>query len=145
MAGREQSVFNGGPILAAALPALAPAIPPILDDDAGSATGMSAGDGELQYDGFAASSDPIADDGSSGGQVKAKQKRNKPTLSCLECVERKTKCDRARPCLACVKRQSSCEYTPVANLIASGQSQEAQYCLVKSRFSHYDGQWLVFN
>lgn len=50
---------------------------------------------------------------------KPKQKRNKPTLSCLECVERKTKCDRARPCLACVKRQSNCEYTAVANLIAS--------------------------
>ncbi|KAI7546975.1 hypothetical protein KC331_g5285 [Hortaea werneckii] len=50
---------------------------------------------------------------------KPKQKRNKPTLSCLECVERKTKCDRARPCLACVKRQSACEYTAVANLIAS--------------------------
>ncbi|KAF2161140.1 hypothetical protein M409DRAFT_28470 [Zasmidium cellare ATCC 36951] len=46
-------------------------------------------------------------------------KRNKPTLSCLECVERKTKCDRGRPCLACVKRQSTCEYTAVANLIAS--------------------------
>lgn len=44
---------------------------------------------------------------------KPKQKRNKPTLSCLECVERKTKCDRARPCLACVKRQSPCEYTAV--------------------------------
>ena len=54
-----------------------------------------------------------------GTSTKPKQKRNKPTLSCLECVERKTKCDRGRPCLACVKRQSSCEYTAVANLIAS--------------------------
>ena len=54
-----------------------------------------------------------------GGRSKAKQKRNKPTLSCLECVERKTKCDRGRPCLACVKRQSNCEYNAVANLIAS--------------------------
>lgn len=25
------------------------------------------------------------------------KKRNKPTLNCLECVERKSKCDRARP------------------------------------------------
>ena len=50
---------------------------------------------------------------------KPKQKRNKPTLSCLECVERKTKCDRGRPCVACVKRQSDCSYTAVANLIAS--------------------------
>lgn len=62
---------------------------------------------------------------------KPKQKRNKPTLSCLECVERKTKCDRARPCLACVKRQSNCEYTAVANLIASADrkngSSKARY------------------
>nr|POE94596.1 putative transcriptional regulatory protein [Quercus suber] len=50
---------------------------------------------------------------------KPKQKRNKPTLSCLECVERKTKCDRGRPCLACAKRQSACEYTAVAKIIAS--------------------------
>ncbi|KAF9729191.1 zn 2cys6 transcription factor [Paraphaeosphaeria minitans] len=49
-----------------------------------------------------------------------KQKRNKPTLSCGECVERKTKCDRGRPgCLACMKRQSSCKYSDVANLIAT--------------------------
>ena len=54
-----------------------------------------------------------------GSRAKPKQKRNKPTLSCLECVERKTKCDRGRPCLACVKRQSNCEYAAVANLIAS--------------------------
>ena len=57
---------------------------------------------------------------------KPKQKRNKPTLSCLECVERKTKCDRARPCLACVKRQSACEYTAVANLIASSDRKNSQ-------------------
>lgn len=61
-------------------------------------------------------------DTANGEQVKAKQKRNKPTLSCLECVERKTKCDRARPCYACVKRQSECEYTAVANLIASASA-----------------------
>ena len=128
MAGREQSVFNGGPILAAALPTLAPATQPVLDDDAGTGTGMSAGgsDHGMQHDGFAASSsDPIADGGGGSEQVKAKQKRNKPTLSCLECVERKTKCDRARPCLACVKRQSSCEYTPVANLIASASANSS--------------------
>ena len=68
-----------------------------------------------------------------GHAVKLKQKRNKPTLSCLECVERKTKCNRGRPCLACVKRQSSCEYTAVANLIASadrkngGPNSNARY------------------
>ncbi|KAK4112139.1 hypothetical protein N656DRAFT_710067 [Canariomyces notabilis] len=47
-----------------------------------------------------------------------KQKRNKPTLSCFECVERKTKCDRGRPhCLACIKRQTECRYAHVANLL----------------------------
>ncbi|KAK3352368.1 fungal-specific transcription factor domain-containing protein [Lasiosphaeria hispida] len=47
-----------------------------------------------------------------------KQKRNKPTLSCFECVERKTKCDRGRPhCLACIKRQTACKYALVANLL----------------------------
>ncbi|KAH7359852.1 fungal-specific transcription factor domain-containing protein [Pyrenochaeta sp. MPI-SDFR-AT-0127] len=52
--------------------------------------------------------------------ARKKQKRNKPTLSCEECVERKTKCDRGRPhCLACVKRQSTCKYSDIANLIAS--------------------------
>ncbi|KAI5367887.1 hypothetical protein Slin15195_G030210 [Septoria linicola] len=63
----------------------------------------------------------------SGHAVKAKpkQKRNKPTLSCLECVERKTKCCRNRPCLACVKRQSECEYTAVANLIASADRKNS--------------------
>ncbi|KAL2189501.1 fungal-specific transcription factor [Thermothelomyces heterothallicus CBS 203.75] len=51
-------------------------------------------------------------------QPKKKQKRNKPTLSCFECVERKTKCDRGRPhCLACIKRQTNCEYAHVANLL----------------------------
>ncbi|KAG5994110.1 hypothetical protein E4U52_001419 [Claviceps spartinae] len=49
---------------------------------------------------------------------KKKQKRNKPTLSCQECVERKTKCDRGRPhCLACIKRQTECQYAHVANLL----------------------------
>ncbi|KAI2635441.1 fungal-specific transcription factor domain-containing protein [Xylaria nigripes] len=49
---------------------------------------------------------------------KKKQKRNKPTLSCHECVERKTKCDRGRPhCLACIKRQTDCRYAHVANLL----------------------------
>ncbi|KAF3072692.1 fungal-specific transcription factor domain-containing protein [Trichoderma afarasin] len=52
------------------------------------------------------------------GPPKKKQKRNKPTLSCHECVERKTKCDRGRPhCLACIKRQTECIYAHVANVI----------------------------
>ncbi|KAK1779152.1 fungal-specific transcription factor domain-containing protein [Copromyces sp. CBS 386.78] len=53
-----------------------------------------------------------------GGPQRKKQKRNKPTLSCFECVERKTKCDRGRPhCLACIKRQTECKYAHVANLL----------------------------
>ncbi|TVY16047.1 Fusarisetin A cluster transcription factor fsa6 [Lachnellula arida] len=60
------------------------------------------------------------EDGSVTGSepAKKKQKRNKPTLSCEECVERKTKCDRGRPhCLACIKRQTECRYAHVANIL----------------------------
>ncbi|KAF2668633.1 hypothetical protein BT63DRAFT_425924 [Microthyrium microscopicum] len=57
---------------------------------------------------------------------KRRQKRNKPTLSCSECVERKTKCDRLRPaCVACVKRQSVCRYSDIANLIAANGNGRA--------------------
>ncbi|KAG9256455.1 fungal-specific transcription factor domain-containing protein [Emericellopsis atlantica] len=50
--------------------------------------------------------------------ARKKQKRNKPTLSCQECVDRKTKCDRGRPhCTACVRRQTPCVYAERANLI----------------------------
>jgi hypothetical protein len=56
---------------------------------------------------------------------KKKQKRNKPTLSCHECVERKTKCDRGRPhCLACIKRQTECKYAHVANLLEATSRTE---------------------
>ncbi|KAH9909117.1 fungal-specific transcription factor domain-containing protein [Xylariomycetidae sp. FL2044] len=79
---------------------------------------------------YTTKSDP--DDGSSTGSgssitavappflepARKKQKRNKPTLSCQECVERKTKCDRGRPhCLACIKRQTECCYAQVADLL----------------------------
>ncbi|EME43737.1 hypothetical protein DOTSEDRAFT_71554 [Dothistroma septosporum NZE10] len=51
-------------------------------------------------------------------------KRNKPTLNCLECVERKSKCDRVRPsCFTCIRRQTPCQYTHVANAIAASSSQ----------------------
>ncbi|KAF2109975.1 fungal-specific transcription factor domain-containing protein [Lophiotrema nucula] len=57
-----------------------------------------------------------------GQPAKKKQKRNKPTLSCEECVERKTKCDRGRPqCLACLKRQSECKYSATAEMLASAE------------------------
>ncbi|KAH8681329.1 fungal-specific transcription factor domain-containing protein [Xylariales sp. PMI_506] len=59
-----------------------------------------------------------SDSATNGDHAKKKQKRNKPTLSCHECVERKTKCDRGRPnCLACIKRQTECKYAHVANLL----------------------------
>ncbi|CAK1358162.1 unnamed protein product [Cercospora beticola] len=55
----------------------------------------------------------------SNNQHKLNKKRNKPTLNCLKCVERKTRCDRARPsCFACTRRETQCEYTNVANIIA---------------------------
>ncbi|KAK0129113.1 hypothetical protein ONS95_001052 [Cadophora gregata] len=58
------------------------------------------------------------EEGSFPEPPRKKQKRNKPTLSCEECVERKTKCDRGRPnCLACIKRQTECKYTTVANVL----------------------------
>ncbi|KAF3345603.1 GTPase-activating protein gyp10 [Verticillium dahliae VDG2] len=58
------------------------------------------------------------DQASPDGPAKKKQKRNKPTLSCRECVDRKTKCDRGRPhCLACIKRQTECKYDAVADLL----------------------------
>ncbi|KXH68189.1 fungal specific transcription factor [Colletotrichum salicis] len=58
------------------------------------------------------------DDGGDKGPARKKQKRNKPTLSCFECVERKTKCDRGRPnCLACIKRQTECQYAAVATIL----------------------------
>ncbi|KAM3424400.1 hypothetical protein BST61_g6407 [Cercospora zeina] len=48
------------------------------------------------------------------------KKRNKPTLNCLECVERKSKCDRARPsCFTCIRRQTHCQYTHIADVIAA--------------------------
>ncbi|TID06961.1 putative transcriptional regulatory protein C1F7.11c [Colletotrichum higginsianum] len=58
------------------------------------------------------------DDANVDEPSKKKQRRNKPTLSCAECVERKTKCDRGRPhCLACIKRQTECKYAVVANIL----------------------------
>ncbi|GAW14338.1 hypothetical protein ANO14919_037390 [Xylariales sp. No.14919] len=69
-------------------------------------------------DGASTGSSAAAAPSSSEQPLKKKQKRNKPTLSCHECVERKTKCDRGRPhCLACIKRQTECRYAHVANLL----------------------------
>ncbi|KFZ12864.1 hypothetical protein V501_04017 [Pseudogymnoascus sp. VKM F-4519 (FW-2642)] len=57
-------------------------------------------------------------DDSQSEHAKKRQKRNKPTLSCEECVGRKTKCDRGRPhCLACLKRQTECQYDRMANVL----------------------------
>ncbi|KAK0764501.1 hypothetical protein N5P37_003903 [Trichoderma harzianum] len=83
--------------------------------------GGPGGMGGLDYRGIV-SHDQDADltmpETHASGPPKKKQKRNKPTLSCHECVERKTKCDRGRPhCLACIKRQTECIYAHVANVI----------------------------
>ncbi|KAG7408877.1 Transcription factor yanR [Fusarium oxysporum f. sp. rapae] len=62
---------------------------------------------------------------------KNKQKRNKPTLSCHECVERKTKCDRDRPrCHACVKRQTDCRYAHVASLLKETTGSASNGCRI---------------
>lgn len=60
------------------------------------------------------------------GAPKKRQRRNKPTLSCFECVERKTKCDRDRPkCLACHKRRTRCCYSDIANYLAKKAAEQA--------------------
>ncbi|KAF2467326.1 uncharacterized protein BDR25DRAFT_305718 [Lindgomyces ingoldianus] len=89
---------------------------------------MSAGDATAKSDMPAATHHNGAHDAlASTPPPRKKQKRNKPTLSCEECVERKTKCDRSRPqCLACIKRQSECRYSDVANLIASADRGAAR-------------------
>lgn len=39
------------------------------------------------------------------------RRRNKPTLSCIACVNKKTKCDRVKPrCHACRNRDTACVY-----------------------------------
>ncbi|EAA32843.3 hypothetical protein GE21DRAFT_6617 [Neurospora crassa] len=69
-------------------------------------------------EGDSSATSPTSTTTGGGGPQRKKQKRNKPTLSCFECVERKTKCDRGRPhCLACIKRQTECKYAHVANLL----------------------------
>ncbi|KAI1163273.1 fungal-specific transcription factor domain-containing protein [Nemania serpens] len=74
--------------------------------------------GKSEPDDGASTGSSAAAGPSSTEPPKKKQKRNKPTLSCHECVERKTKCDRGRPhCLACIKRQTECRYAHVANLL----------------------------
>jgi hypothetical protein len=40
---------------------------------------------------------PSDESGSESGRPKKKQKRNKPTLSCFDCVDRKTKVSQAKP------------------------------------------------
>ncbi|KAG9248453.1 fungal-specific transcription factor domain-containing protein [Calycina marina] len=63
---------------------------------------------------------------------KKKQKRNKPTLSCDECVERKTKCDRGRPsCIACIKRQSECKYAVGSAVTQANRSISPTLRMVK--------------
>ncbi|QKX53481.1 uncharacterized protein TRUGW13939_00560 [Talaromyces rugulosus] len=49
--------------------------------------------------------------GTSASPRSKKRKRNKPTLSCKECVDKKIKCDRGRPhCLSCIRRGTDCIY-----------------------------------
>ncbi|KAI0409539.1 fungal-specific transcription factor domain-containing protein [Xylaria palmicola] len=99
--------------------------PPVISPDSAADSIYASPDSGQPF--YLAKSEP--EDGASTGSsvaagpsaaepLKKKQKRNKPTLSCHECVERKTKCDRGRPhCLACIKRQTECRYAHVANLL----------------------------
>lgn len=82
--------------------------------------GYSNGAGDVKHARSASAEDDDSDGASptTAEHQRKKQKRNKPTLSCFECVGRKTKCDRGRPhCLACIKRQTKCEYAHVANVL----------------------------
>ncbi|EJT79036.1 hypothetical protein GGTG_04125 [Gaeumannomyces tritici R3-111a-1] len=89
-------------------------------DAAGSSDSSTAAPEEQQAEGSAA--------------LRMRKKRNKPTLSCSECVDRKTKCDRGRPrCLACIKRQTTCRYAFVANLIEeTGRSSGNGFRMLKA-------------
>lgn len=63
--------------------------PPQLDLDAGRrSTETPSRDESHPRDGDSSTASPA---GAGDGQTRKKQKRNKPTLSCFECVERKTK------------------------------------------------------
>ncbi|KAK3491713.1 fungal-specific transcription factor domain-containing protein [Neurospora crassa] len=85
----------------------------------GGTTSRWSGSGPSEsVEGDSSATSPTSTTTGGGGPQRKKQKRNKPTLSCFECVERKTKCDRGRPhCLACIKRQTECKYAHVANLL----------------------------
>ncbi|CRG90262.1 putative transcriptional regulatory protein PB1A11,04c [Talaromyces islandicus] len=55
-----------------------------------------------------------------------KRKRNKPTLSCKECVDKKIKCDRGRPhCLSCIRRGTDCIYRLKADMNEDNVRQPA--------------------
>ncbi|KAK3485900.1 fungal-specific transcription factor domain-containing protein [Neurospora hispaniola] len=84
----------------------------------GTTSGWSGSGPSESVEGDSSATSPTSTTTGGGGPQRKKQKRNKPTLSCFECVERKTKCDRGRPhCLACIKRQTECKYAHVANLL----------------------------
>lgn len=89
----------------------------VFAQDSGNTRGAGAGSS-----GLGTSVDDDDDDSTTASPTaeprRKRQKRNKPTLSCFECVGRKTKCDRGRPhCLACIKRQTECKYAHVANVL----------------------------
>ena len=50
---------------------------------------------------------------------KQPRKRQRPGLSCLECRQRKVRCNQARPCDQCIKgRRPGCTYDPRSNAAA---------------------------
>ncbi|KAL8409270.1 hypothetical protein RB594_007638 [Gaeumannomyces avenae] len=113
----------------------------LLEDhhDSGSGSAHGGGAGSSRRADAAGSSDsstaaPEEQQAEGSAALRMRKKRNKPTLSCSECVDRKTKCDRGRPrCLACIKRQTTCRYAFVANLIEeTGRSSGNGFRMLKA-------------
>ncbi|EGO59876.1 hypothetical protein NEUTE1DRAFT_121582 [Neurospora tetrasperma FGSC 2508] len=76
----------------------------------GGTTSRWSGSGPSEsVEGDSSATSPTSTTTGGGGPQRKKQKRNKPTLSCFECVERKTKVS--------IKRQTECKYAHVANLL----------------------------
>ncbi|KAI0482483.1 fungal-specific transcription factor domain-containing protein [Xylariaceae sp. FL0804] len=101
---------GGGGGVSSALPRAGDRLTPVSAGGSSSSAGSSSSGSSTTRGSVGAA--PFAE------PARKKQKRNKPTLSCHECVERKTKCDRGRPhCLACIKRQTECRYAQVADLL----------------------------
>lgn len=73
------------------IPTILPLTPKLESPIVGPSESPSSGDEGSQNGSTTAGAKRAAPDTPDGHSSKPKQKRNKPTLSCVECVERKTK------------------------------------------------------